>query len=218
MHARRHHIREAHLPSNDIDPRPHSPLEEFQSSRLANAAGTTDEDTDKVLDEVALAIAGADGFGRYHLQRLSREEVACHCIDGGTGVTTQSDAELDFQSRWCAVAGTRDDTKALEGSVEVCGGDASIVQDRRGAMTNPRSCRYACCFGEGPVAVGLKRVAGLIAGIVLFPVACGVVVVRLRRRMGRVGFGVGLRAWMVRAGTCWCCCARLDDEDALCRH
>ena len=82
-----------HSPSDNIDAWPHGPFEQLRCSRLANAAGATDKDSDKVFDAVAFSIAGADGFGGNHLQRLSGEEQGRQCIDRRTVVTTQSNAE-----------------------------------------------------------------------------------------------------------------------------
>ena len=50
-------------PSDNVDAWPHGPFEQLHGSGLANAAGATDKDGDKVLDTVAFSIAGADGFG-----------------------------------------------------------------------------------------------------------------------------------------------------------
>lgn len=82
-----------HSPSDNIDTWPHRPFEQLHGGGLANATSATDEDGDKVLDAVAFSIAGADGFGGHHLQRLSREEKRRQCIDRRTVVTTQSNAE-----------------------------------------------------------------------------------------------------------------------------
>lgn len=83
----------SYSPSDNIDTWPHRPFEQLHSGRLANATGATDKDGDKVLDAVAFSIAGADGFGGNHLQRLSGEEQRRQCIDRRTVVTTQSNAE-----------------------------------------------------------------------------------------------------------------------------
>jgi hypothetical protein len=82
-----------HLPPDNVYTWPHRPFEQLHGGGLANAAGATDKDGDKVLDAVAFSIAGTDGFGRNHLQRLSGEEQRRQCIDRRTVVTTQSNAE-----------------------------------------------------------------------------------------------------------------------------
>lgn len=110
-----------HSPSDDIDTWPHRPFEQLHGSRLANAAGATDKDGDKVLDAVAFSIAGADGFGRYHLQGLSGEEERRQCIDRRTVVTTQSNAESGTAGQVVGRRAFRSAVlRAREGTRRVC--------------------------------------------------------------------------------------------------
>jgi hypothetical protein len=51
-----------HLPSDNVSFRPHGPLEQFLDRGFADSTGPADEYGYKVLDAVALRIAGAQGF------------------------------------------------------------------------------------------------------------------------------------------------------------
>jgi hypothetical protein len=86
--------RPAGLPSNYVNARPHGPLEQLDGGGLANTAGASDEDGDKVLDAVALCVTGPHGLAGNHLKwRAGKEEVG-HGIDGRTVSTTQSERRV----------------------------------------------------------------------------------------------------------------------------
>jgi hypothetical protein len=86
--------RQANSPSNYINARPHSLLEQLDGCGFANTTCAADEDGDEVLDSVALCVTGPHGLAGNHLKGRAGEEEVGHGIDGRTVSTTQSERRV----------------------------------------------------------------------------------------------------------------------------